>query len=350
MRHESRSEGRRMVLTVTPSPSIDRTVEVENFQFEVVNRAVRSGQEPSGKGVNVSCALHRQGIETRAVFPAGGSSGSYLVEALAEQGVEHVAVESGIEVRTNITLVTAGRAGTKINEVGGRFTDELTRRLLDAVTTATTDATTVAVCGSLPPGVPTTFHRDVVGIAKAVGADAVVDASGTALARSLEAAPDLIKPNVHELAELTGRSILTFGDVVDAAEAARAAGARAVLASLGGDGAMLVDEHGALHGYASGIRPINAVGAGDALLAGFLSGGATREVRLANALLFASSAVVHSTTLFHVRPDLAAQIHVATFDDPARRLGEASAPLAQLHPENRSSALTMHPAHSKETK
>lgn len=318
-----------MIVTVTPSPAIDWTIEVESFDLGAVNRAVQSVREPSGKGVNISWALHRAGRATRAVLPAGGSGGQLMEEALSAAGMEHVIVDTGRDVRVNITLITPGNS-TKINEAGGPVTDGHMRQFRDAVISSSTDATAVLICGSLPGGVPPTFVRDIVRTLKESAVDVVVDGSGDVLRLALEARPDLIKPNVDELADLTGHVIGTFGDVVVAAQQARARGAGAVLASLGPDGALLVDGDGVLYGSATGIPFVNSVGAGDALLAGFFGGGQTREERLATAMLWASSAVAHPTTLFPIRHELAEQISVGELIAPQRPLSEPSSALVRV--------------------
>ncbi len=128
------------------------------------------------------------------------------------------------------------------------------------------------VCaGSLPAGVPVGWYREVIEMAHSNGVPVAIDTSGDALAQSLSAAPDLVKPNVDELAEVTGRVPQTLGDVIDAAQEVRRRGARTVLASLGSDGAILVDDIGAVWGHAPVDRVVSTVGAGDAMLAGYLS-------------------------------------------------------------------------------
>lgn len=318
-----------MIVTVTPAPAIDWTIEVESFDLGAVNRAVRSSREPSGKGVNISWALHRAGRPTRAVFLAGGASRLLMEEALSRAAVDHVIVDIGGDVRINITLITPG-SSTKINEAASAISDQEVARLRAATLTASRDASAVLICGSLPAGVPATFVRDLVAAVRAQGVEVGIDSSGEPLIRALEARPDVIKPNVHELADLTGMSITTYGDVVTAARAARAAGAGAVLASLGPDGAMLVDDEGVLHARAHGIGFVNSVGAGDALFAGYFGGGTAREDRLAMAVLWASSAVVCATTLFPIREDLAANISAGEMTTPERPLTEPSAALVRV--------------------
>jgi 1-phosphofructokinase len=319
-----------MIVTITPAPAIDWTIEVDSFELGAVNRVVRSSREPSGKGVNVSWALHRGGVPTRAVFPAGGQTSGFMAQALSQAGLAHVIVDTGRDVRTNVTLISPG-SSTKLNEPGAALSGEQTRRLRNAILGASCDATVVLVCGSLPAGAPKTFVRDLVHTFKASGVEVGVDISGESLELALEARPDLVKPNVDELADLTGRQLNTVGDVVDAAGEARQRGAGAVLASLGADGCLLVDDEGSLYSRATGIPFVNSVGAGDALLAGFFGGGRTREERLAKAVLWASSAVAHNTTLFHVRENLAERISVRELTTPQQLLSEPSAALVRVN-------------------
>ena len=318
-----------MIVTLTPAPAIDWTIEVDSFELGAVNRAVRSSREPSGKGVNVSWALHRAGVPTRAVFPAGGCTGEFMAGVLSETGLDHVIVDIGRDVRTNITLISPG-CSTKLNDRGTALSEEQTSRLREAIIGASVGASVVLICGSLPAGVPATFVRNMVRTLKASGVDVVVDVSGEALELALAARPDLIKPNVDELAELAGRQLGTLGDVATAAEEARDRGAGAVLASLGADGALLVDGEGVLYARATDIPFVNSVGAGDALLAGFFGGGQTRQERLATAMLWASSAVAHHTTLFPIREDLAERIAVHELTTPEQQLAEPSAALARV--------------------
>jgi 1-phosphofructokinase len=317
-----------MIVTITPSPAIDWTVEVASFEFGAVNRTVRSSREASGKGVNISWALHRAGVPTRAVFPAGGDGGRFMAGVMDREGLDHVVVDTGVEVRTNITLITPD-SSTKINEWGPALPSELLARLRASAVAASRGADAALVCGSLPTGAPPEYARDLARDLAAVVPEVVVDTSGEPLRLALDAMPALVKPNVHELADLVGRPIATLGEVVGAAQAARGLGARAVLASLGADGALLVDGEGALYARADGIPFVNSVGAGDALLAGFVGGGPSRRDRLATALLWASSAVAHNTTLFPIRREFAERIAVVELTAPDQPLSEPSAPLVK---------------------
>lgn len=299
-----------MIVTVTPNPALDRTVPVPALVRGAVLRAGAALVEPSGKGLNVSLALARQGRPTTAVLPAGGPGGDALRALLALEPVRCAVVPVAGDVRTNTSLVEADGAVTKVNEPGPELSGAEVAALLGAVDDALAGssgggagaATWVASCGSLPPGAPDDLHARVVAAARRTGVRVVVDSSGPALLAALAAGPDLVKPNATELAEATGRPLRDLGDVVDAAEELRAAGAAAVLVSLGGDGAVLVEATGALHATAPVPRVLSTVGAGDALLAGYLAAAedadAPSAARLAEGLRWGGAAVQHASTLF----------------------------------------------------
>jgi 1-phosphofructokinase len=150
----------------------------------------------------------------------------------------------------------------------------------------------------LPNGFSESRLVEAVRAARTAGLRVAVDTSGSTLQAVLSVAPQLIKPNAHELAEVTGRLINTIGDVTAAGEQLRAKGLDTVLVSLGRDGAVLVDGNGALHGRTAAVTAINTVGAGDAFLAGYLAADANPAPdRLASALRWGATAVQHQGTL-----------------------------------------------------
>lgn len=308
-----------MIVTVTPNPSVDRTVFVDEIVLGSVNRSQRSWSEPSGKGVNVALALHAHDVAVRAVVTAGGSVGAQLRQMLATAGLDTVIVPIAGQIRSNISLTQPTGFVTKINEAGPRLSDEETERLLDAVAGHVDGAAWLVCAGSLPAGVPDGWYGGVVELGHRHGVPVAVDTSGAALAESLSAEPDLVKPNVHELAELTGLVPQTLGDVIEAAQEVRRRGARTVLASLGGDGAILVDAAGAVWGHAPVDRVVSTVGAGDAMLAGYLSCPHGRSEALATALRWGAAAVAHEGTLF-VPKASGAQVTLSATIDPARSL------------------------------
>ncbi|WP_326807466.1 1-phosphofructokinase family hexose kinase [Streptomyces sp. NBC_01775] len=300
-----------MIVTLTPNPSIDRTLTVPEYVPGEVNRSAPCGLEPSGKGINVSLALHAQHRPTRAVLPLGGPDGAVLAQMLDQAGLEFTGVPVEGPVRSNVTIVEAGGRVTKVNEPGPELSSDETVALLEGTAKAAQDAGWLLAAGSLPRGVAPDFYARLLDGVRGSGAVArvAVDSSGPALATAIRRSPDLIKPNVHELAEAAGAvgapaSVRTLGDALDAARRLQDAGAGTVLASLGVDGVLLVErEAEAVHAEARVLRPQNTVGAGDALLAGFLGAGGAGPDALREALRWASGAIMRAGTLLGAHID-----------------------------------------------
>jgi 1-phosphofructokinase len=279
-----------MIVTLTPNPSLDRTIEVPRLVRGEVLRATATRIDPGGKGVNVARALLANGFKAVAVVPSGGVEGGQLGALLAAEGIEAVPVAVSGAVRANVSVVEPDGTVTKLNEPGPRLSAAELEALVAATADAAQDAEWVVASGSLPPGAPTGFYADLVQRLRPSGALTAVDTSGPALVAALAARPDLIKPNREELAEATRRPIRTLGDAVAGARQLRAAGARAVLVSLGPDGAVLVDEVGAVHCEAPVPERRSPVGAGDATLAGFIAAGGAGPQALAEALAWGAAA------------------------------------------------------------
>ncbi|UQX05013.1 1-phosphofructokinase [Streptomyces sp. RerS4] len=280
-----------MILTVTPNPSLDRTYEVPSLGRGAVLRATGERVDPGGKGVNVARAVAAAGVATTAVLPLGGAPGALLAELLGAQGVDVTAVAIAGQTRSNIAVAEPDGTLTKINTAGPALSTEESTLLLDTVRTCAGTPAWIAGCGSLPPALPHDWYADLVAHAHAAGARVALDTSGPALAAALPARPDVIKPNAAELAEAVGRPLATLADVVKAAEELVGRGARAVLASLGRHGQLLVGPEGTFHGTAPVTTVRSDVGAGDASLAGFLIAGGAGPAALACALAHGAAAV-----------------------------------------------------------
>jgi len=318
-----------MITTVTPNPSLDRTLHLPRFVAGQVSRATATMLEPSGKGVNVALALRGVGVPVRAVLPVGGSVGREIVLLLDDLGLDHVDVPIADALRSNISLVEADGRTSKVNEPGPQLSETEVDALC-AMTLAHSDTGDWVVwAGSLPGGFTPQRFADAVAATRAAGRLVALDCSGPALEHVLAQEglrlPHLVKPNAEELAEVTGRSLSTLGDVADAAQMLLARGVRTVLVSLGRDGALLVDTDlpQPLHGTAAVRRVVNTVGAGDAFLAGWIAavqGRAPSADALANALRFGATAVEHEGTLLGVPdPSRPVSIVAAASQTPLRR-------------------------------
>ena len=314
-----------MIVTLTLNPSVDRTVEVDALVRGAVLRARSSRVDPGGKGVNLARALAANGRKSCAVLPAGGWEGEQLAALLSPHDVAVVLVPVAGSVRANVSVVEPDGTVTKLNEPGPVLTAAEVEAVTAATVTAAAAAEWVAVSGSLPPGAPVDVYARLVRRLRPGGVRVAVDSSGPPLLAALAAAPDLVKPNRQELAEATGRSIATLGDVLAAAEELRRRGPRTVLASLGADGALLVDRDGACHGEAPVPRPRSAVGAGDALLAGFLAAGGSGPAALTEALAWGAAAASLPGSRMPGPGDLdRAAVRLAARIDPDRLLKERS--------------------------
>jgi 1-phosphofructokinase len=276
-----------LIVTVTPNPSIDRTLRIPPLERGAVLRASSATAEAGGKGINVSRALATQGVETVAVVPLSESSAALVAGLLGSSTpIEPVAIVG--EIRVNVSLVEADGTVTKVNEPGPPMRDVDVTVLIERTAELGERAAWVVGCGSLPPGAPVDLYARLAGSVPAA-VRVAVDADGPALRACLGQPIALLKPNRHELETLVERELPKLGDVVDAASRIVKGGIGTVLVSLGRDGAVVIDASGSVHGEAPIDDATNPVGAGDALLAGFIAGGGTRDA-LATAIAWSVAA------------------------------------------------------------
>lgn len=294
-----------VIVTVSPNPSIDRTVTLTGALVRgAVHRVTSVTAEPGGKGVNVARALTLAGIDNVAVLPAAGHDP--ILTGLRSQGVEFHAVPVGLPVRTNLAITEPDGTTTKVNEPGAALDPSEAAALAWAVVQRAIPDHWVVLAGSLPPGLPDAWYTEMTAALRAHGCKVAVDTSDAPLA-ALGAglhrgAPDLIKPNAEELAGLAGVSVdslelpLSRGDagpVVDAARRLVEQGVGAVLATLGAAGAVLVDADGAWLATPPPTTAVSTVGAGDASLAGYIRAevaGRSAPERLQMAVAYGSAA------------------------------------------------------------
>ncbi len=282
-----------MIVTVTLNPSLDRTIEVAALERGNVQRVTTARLDPGGKGVNVARALLANGVPARAVLPVAGAEGDRLVELLEREGVDVTVVRVLGRTRSNTAIVEADGTVTKLNEPGPSLTAADLDTVAAEVLAAAGPGSWVALCGSLPPGLPTGAYATLTQLFRAAGLRVVVDTSGAAFRAAVGAGPDLVKPNTDELAEAVGRPLDTVPAIVGAARELQASGAGTVLVSCGADGAVLVGEE-VVVGESPVDDPRSSVGAGDAFLAGYLAAegaGAAPDDAFAEALAWGAAAV-----------------------------------------------------------
>lgn len=289
------------VVTLTANPSLDRTMELPTaLRSGSVQRAVSVRAEAGGKGINVSRVVAAAGVSTRAVLPAGHDDP--LIRMLDSAGLDHVALTIDSDVRSNLTLVDPDGTTTKINAPGSRLTAPKADRLAELVIANADGARWVALCGSLPPGLPDDWYRMVMDALTSRGCRVALDTSGAPLAAATVGRVDLLKPNDEELAQAVGADPVEFaaaatrrdfGPLIDAAHIVVDRTGASVLATLGAAGALLVTATGEWFATAPPVTPRSTVGAGDASLAGYLIAecrGAPEPERLRLAVAYGSAA------------------------------------------------------------
>lgn len=259
-----------VVATVTLNPAIDRTVSVNGLVPGAVNRAGLVGDRPGGKGINVAAALAEQGLRTAALGFLGRENEGVFTAFFSALGIQDRCLRLPGATRTGIKIIdTAGGETTDLNFPGlspGVADMAVLSRQLD-----TLDGHWCVLAGSLPPGVPGTFYRDAVARMKARGVRVALDTSGEALGEAIAAAPDFIKPNVHELEAHVGRELQTEAEVVVAARELIARGVGLVVVSRGADGACFVTADEVVSARPPSIEVGSTVGAGDAMVAGIVA-------------------------------------------------------------------------------
>ncbi len=257
-----------MIATVTLNPALDEAISSDELVLGAQNRVALDGLDPGGKGVNASRVVARLGRDTIAYGFVAGVTGALLRTWLDDEGVAHDFDDVGGLTRVNVmAFERASGRRTRIYLPGARVEPEDLTRLVDRLTTIPAGSV-VVLGGSIPPGLPQTTYRDLVSDLRERGIRTVVDSSGDAFTSVLASRPDLVKPNVEELAELLGRTPEGEAGILQAAREVRARGACAVVVSMGAEGAVGIDASGAYRAVAPRVEACSTVGSGDSMVAG----------------------------------------------------------------------------------
>lgn len=285
-----------MIITVTLNPAEDRFVTVRDFRPGGLNRVLSTRSFSGGKGNNVAGMVCRMGISCTATGFLSGRTGANIEENLTAAGVECAFIYTPGETRTNIKIIDEGsRICTELNEAGPPAGSEDTARLEETVARIARKGDVVVLSGSVPEGIPEDIYARLTRKARSLGALVVLDADGPSLIEGIKASPDAIKPNLHELSGLTGRTLETAEDAAEAVRAMHLAEGRKVLVSMGPRGAMLFSNTSGWFAEAPDVPVRSTVGAGDSMTAaiavGLLSGQSDEEI-LRHAVAYAGSVVM----------------------------------------------------------
>ena len=260
-----------MIYTVTFNPSLDYIVSVDDFKLGLTNRTSSELILPGGKGTNVSTVLKNLGLESTALGFVAGFTGNEIVKRLNDMGIksDFIYIENGIS-RINLKLKSID--GTEINGAGPDISEEKVNELMDKLNQLK-EGDVLVLAGSIPNTLPEDIYERIMARLDGRGIRIVVDATKDLLVNVLQYHPFLIKPNNHELGEIFGVKIGNKADVITYAKKMQEKGARNVLVSMAGDGAVLVAEDGSIfQSEAPKGKVVNSVGAGDSMVAGFIAG------------------------------------------------------------------------------
>jgi len=261
-----------MIYTVTFNPAIDYVVHADDMQVGAVNRSRQEEVYFGGKGINVSVVLHELGLASKALGFVAGFTGEAIEQGLRADGIEtdFIHLEKGFS-RINVKIKSGEE--TELNGQGPEIPEDKLRQLFDQLEQVQ-DGDTIILAGSIPASLPADVYEQILRHFSGKQVRAVVDATRDLLVNVLKYKPFLIKPNNFELGEIFGVPLKDDVDeIVRYAGKLQEMGARNVLVSMAGDGAVLLDENGGVHacGVCKGTVK-NSVGAGDSMVAGFVAG------------------------------------------------------------------------------
>ena len=260
-----------MVYTVTFNPAIDYVVHTGDMVLGQVNRSNAEEMYFGGKGINVSIVLKELGIESKALGFVAGYTGEAIEKGVSQMGV-HTDNKKKKKGNSRINVKIKSAEETELNGQGPDIDDEAIAKLFEKLDKLT-DGDTIILAGSIPNSLPSDIYERIIERLSDRKIKVVVDATKDLLMNVLKYKPFLIKPNNHELGEMFGVVLKTNDEIAEYAKKLQDMGAKNVLVSMAGDGALLLDENGKTHicGVCKG-KVKNSVGAGDSMVAGFVAG------------------------------------------------------------------------------
>ncbi len=260
-----------MIYTVTFNPAIDYVVTIDNIKTGCVNRLSSEQMYFGGKGINISIVLKELGVESKALGFVAGFTGEAIEKGLRVAGIDtdFVRLETG---NSRINVKIRSEVETELNGSGPEISESAVSELFDRLNKLE-NGDTIVLAGSVPKTLRRDIYERIIRSLSDKEIRVVADAEKELLLNVLKYKPFLIKPNIHELADIFGKSPETDDEIIRYAQKLKDMGAQNVLVSMAGDGAILLDSNNNIHrsGVCSGIVR-NSVGSGDSMIAGFLAG------------------------------------------------------------------------------
>ena len=261
-----------MIYTVTLNPALDRTIWVKQIKPDDTNRIENEERYAGGKGVDVSRVLMKLGINGKALGFVGGFTGQELEGRMLNEGIGCDFVRISGETRTNIIInETSTGHQLSFSERGPEIQPYELMQLIRKIE-GIDNLEYMVISGSLPPGVHPEIYRKIIEMAKGKGARVILDTDGESLKVGIQASPDVIKPNIHELGRLADSELKETSEVIEAAREIQEQGGGIALVSMGARGILLVSATEQWLATPPKVEVVNTIGAGDSAVAGFVYG------------------------------------------------------------------------------
>ncbi|TQR34847.1 1-phosphofructokinase [Brevibacillus brevis] len=258
-----------MIYTVTLNPSIDFHLWITALSQGTIHQAQKEWKVAGGKGINVSKVLRVLGENSTALGFVGGFTGAFIQQQIEQADISHNLIQIGQDSRINLKI--KAQTETDISGVSPDIPEEALQRLMQQIDSLQSGDYLV-LAGSVPKSLPSDMYQTIMKRLRGKGAHIFLDAKGKALETGLSEEPFLIKPNHHELGELFGVTIATPAEAIDMARKSLQMGAQNVIVSMAGQGAVFVNRQAAYIAQIPQRKPVNSIGAGDSMVAGFLYG------------------------------------------------------------------------------
>lgn len=257
-----------MIITVTMNPAIDKTVEIDALKPGGLNRIRKVEYDAGGKGINVSKTIHELGGESIATGFLGGNVGRTIENVLDARKIMHDFIWVDGETRTNTKVFEENGAVTELNEPGPAISEEQIQKLMNKLENYAGVNTLIVLSGSIPGGVGKDIYEKIIRMAHGKGSQVLMDADGEVFRLSLEAGPDIIKPNRVELEEYAGIDYRASGkELLEMTRKLMEKGIHTAAVSMGKSGAMFVKGGYEAVCPALPVKAHSTVGAGDAMVA-----------------------------------------------------------------------------------
>ncbi|MCH4889528.1 1-phosphofructokinase [Acidaminobacter sp. JC074] len=262
-----------MIITLTMNPAIDKTVEVDYFEVDKVNRITDIHLDAAGKGINVSKVVKALGGRTKTLAFLGGDTGDFIQKSLEEDHLSFVKVPVQGKTRTNTKIVDfKNKTFTDLNEPGAYVDQNAQDIFMNHLLKLSSSQSMVVCTGSVPPGIDKSIYKEIIMRLQSFGAKTLLDASGDLFAEGLLASPTIVKPNIHELEMYVGKKLTSDEMLVEACLSFIEMGVEIAVVSLGEKGALMVTRDKILKAQGLKVDVKSTVGAGDAMVAAICYG------------------------------------------------------------------------------